>query len=81
MYIYINIRAKPGGGGAGEAGGDATGAVPQRDFRDAPHQRGMSLTELSDTKVYEPYLRARLGTAAQFCEEVVLKSKKLFSIL
>jgi len=23
---------------------------------------------LSDTKVYEPYIRARLGTAAHFCE-------------
>ena len=28
--------------------------------------------ELSDTKVYEPYIRARLGTAAHFCEVVVL---------
>jgi len=24
-------------------------------------------------KVYEPYIRARLGTAAHFCEVVVLK--------
>ena len=30
----------------------------------------LSLLELSDTKVYEPYIRARLGTAAHF---VVLK--------
>jgi len=28
---------------------------------------------LSDTKVYEPSIRARLGTAAHFCEVVVLK--------
>ena len=26
--------------------------------------------ELSDAKVYEPYIRARLGTAARFCEIV-----------
>ena len=29
--------------------------------------------ELSDTKVSEPQIRARLGTAAHFCEVVVLK--------
>ena len=29
--------------------------------------------ELSDTQVYEPYIRARLGTAAHFCEVVVLR--------
>ena len=28
--------------------------------------------ELSDTKVYEPYIRALLGTASQFCEVVFL---------
>ena len=28
---------------------------------------------LSDTKVNEPYIRARLGTAAHFCKVVVLK--------
>jgi len=27
---------------------------------------------LSDAKVYEPYIRARLGTASHFCEVVVL---------
>ena len=30
----------------------------------------LSSLELSDTKVYEPYIRARLGTAAHFCEVV-----------
>ena len=30
---------------------------------------------LSDTKVYELYVRALLGTASQICEEVVLKSR------
>jgi len=34
----------------------------------------LSSLELSDTKVYEPYIRALLGTASQFCEVVVLKS-------
>jgi len=28
---------------------------------------------LSDTNVYEPQIRARLGTAAHFCEVVVLR--------
>jgi len=35
----------------------------------------LSSLELSDTKVYEPYIRARPGTAAHFCEGVVLKLK------
>ena len=30
----------------------------------------LSSLELSDTQVYEPYIRARLGTAAHFCEAV-----------
>ena len=33
----------------------------------------LSSLELSDTKVYEPQMRARLGTAAHFCEAVVIK--------
>ena len=33
----------------------------------------LSSLELSYTKVYEPLIRARLGTAAHFCEVVVLK--------
>ena len=32
-----------------------------------------SSPELSDTRVHEPQLRALLGTASHFCEEVVLK--------
>ena len=28
----------------------------------------LSSLELSDAKVYEPYIRARLGTAAHLCE-------------
>ena len=35
-------------------------------------RRSLSLT-LSDTRVYEPQIRARLGTTAHFCEVVVLK--------
>jgi len=31
----------------------------------------LSSLELSDTKVYEPYIRARLRTTAHFCEVVV----------
>ena len=30
--------------------------------------------ELSDTKVYEPYIRALLGTASRSCGAVVLES-------
>jgi len=33
----------------------------------------LSSLELSDTEVYAPYIRARLGTAAHFCEVVVPK--------
>ena len=33
----------------------------------------LSSLELSDTKVYEPQIRALLGTASHFCEIVVLK--------
>ena len=33
----------------------------------------LSSLESSDTKVYEPSLRARLGTASHFCEVVVLE--------
>ena len=33
----------------------------------------LSSLELSDSKVYEPYIRARLGTATHFCEVVVRK--------
>ena len=33
----------------------------------------LSSLELRDTKVYEPQIRALLGTASHFCEVVVLK--------
>ena len=33
----------------------------------------LSSLELSDEKVDEPYIPARLGTASHFCEVVVLK--------
>ena len=35
-------------------------------------RRSLSL-KLSDTRVYEPQIRARLGTTAHFCKVVVLK--------
>ena len=35
----------------------------------------LSSLELSDTKDYEPYIRALLGTASHFCEVVALKSR------
>jgi len=33
----------------------------------------LSSLDLSDTKVYEPYIRALFGTASHFCKVVVLK--------
>ena len=33
----------------------------------------LSSLELSDTTIYEPYVRALLGIASHFCEAVVLK--------
>ena len=38
----------------------------------------LSSLELSGTKVYEPQIRARLGTTAHFCEVVVLKLRPGF---
>ena len=35
--------------------------------------RSLSL-KLSETRVYEPQIRARLGTIARFCRVIVLKS-------
>ena len=40
----------------------------------------LSSLESSDTKVYEPEIRARLGTAAHFCEVVVLKRTSLGTV-
>ena len=37
----------------------------------------LSNLELSDTKVYELYIRALLGTASHFCEVVVSKPRTL----
>ena len=37
----------------------------------------LSSLELSDTKGYEPYIRACLGTASHFCETAVRKSRTL----
>ena len=36
----------------------------------------LSSLELSDTQVYEPQIRALLGTASHFCKVVVLKLKR-----
>jgi len=41
---------------------------------EVPRDRRLAhrVPRVSDTPVYEPYIRARLGTAANFCEVVVL---------
>ena len=50
------------------------GAAAARSLRaPAPVPLSLASLELSDTKFYEPEIRARLGTAAHFCEVVVLK--------
>ena len=36
----------------------------------------LSSLELSDTKDYEPLIRALIGTASYFCEVVVLESRR-----
>jgi len=41
-------------------------------------RRSLSL-KLSDTRVYAPQIRARLGTTAHFCEVVVLKQARFRS--
>jgi len=38
----------------------------------------LSSLELSDAKVYEPCIRALLGTASEFCEVVVLKLRTTY---
>jgi len=50
------------------------GEVPLR-LRTEPSSSALLLSslELSDTKVYEPSIRALLGTASHFCEVVVLE--------
>ena len=40
----------------------------------------LSSLELSDAKVYEPQIRALLGTASHFCEAVVLKLRTVKNI-
>jgi len=35
---------------------------------------------MGDIKVYEPYIRALLGTASQFCKVVVLKSRTVIGL-
>ena len=35
----------------------------------------LSSLELSDTKVYEPLMRALLGTGSQFCEVIILECR------
>ena len=46
-------------------------ACAKRSF--SPSSLLLSSLELSDAQVYEPYIRARLGTAAHLCEVVVPK--------
>ena len=47
--------------------------LQERGSDPATQGRSPSILELSDTKVYEPQMRALLGTASPFCEVVVLK--------
>ena len=55
------------------------GVTPEQTVRVAAVFSSGSLSfsslDLSDISVYEPYLRALLGTALQFCEVIFLKSR------
>jgi len=59
------------GGGCRERADSGSPSQP----RDPPTSSSVLLSSLewSDTKVYEPEIRALLGTASHFCEVVVLK--------
>ena len=41
---------------------------------------GASSLDLSDAKIYEPYMRAHLETTARFCEAVALKLTGVFGV-
>ena len=76
-YPYSSRVRTPSAGRAEREAGP--GGEPAR------HQKGTPLfffialsslllsLELSDAQVYEPYIRALLGTASHFCKEVVLQ--------
>ena len=68
--LSIKNRNTAGRGGGGVRRGAERAPRP-------PRRRGLLLLyyslELSDTKVYEPQIRALLGTASHFCEAVVLR--------
>ena len=81
---------EPGGGGGARvwrACGPARGAGVGRACGKQPTPSSLnssnsflssllfSSLEFSHTKVYEPWIRALLGTASQFCDVVVLKSR------
>jgi len=59
-----------GGGGQVVVGGRKTYARDDPDCQVPSSSLLLSSLELSDAKVYEPSIRARLGTAAHFCEVV-----------
>ena len=50
--------------------------LQERGSDPATQGRSPSILELSDTKVYEPQMRALLGTASPFCETIVLRLRK-----
>jgi len=59
-----------GGGKRSKGRASGGGSTPK------PSSLLLSSLELSDTQVYEPYIRALLGTTSHFCEVVVLESMR-----
>ena len=49
--------------------------IPLKSAPTVTSSSSLSILELSGTQVYEPHIRALLGTTSQFCEVVILKSR------
>ena len=85
----LHPRGAAGGDRAGGEGGEVgRGGESSLLSREAAAVQVLPLSlsslELSDTHVYEPQIRALLGTASHFCEVVVLSRcacEKLLSLL
>jgi len=75
FYIYIYIYTYPGLAGRRRLR-PARPPIALKGCLFAPSLLLSSL-ELSDTTIYEPLMRALLGTAAPFCRVVVLKLKSV----
>ena len=64
--------------GEADAAGARQGRAPEGVRVQCPGSSSslLSSLELSDTHVYEPWIRALLGTAAHFCKVVVFNAQR-----